>query len=91
MESCNARRRVGSHWRKSRGEVSSSLFKKRGKSHHNSNGSKSKQKAPKAAPPPPKEGDENTPDPTVFDVLDFGAKGDGSTDDTKVKINANIT
>ncbi|KAL0336136.1 UNVERIFIED_CONTAM: Polygalacturonase [Sesamum radiatum] len=33
--------------------------------------------------PPPSQGEENAPDPTVFDVLDFGAKGDGSTDDTK--------
>ncbi|KAL6571835.1 hypothetical protein OROHE_002704 [Orobanche hederae] len=54
---------------------------------------------PKATPPPPpplstpdigpiqippsKKGEENTPVSTVFDVLDFGAKGDGLTDDTK--------
>ncbi|KAK4429826.1 Polygalacturonase [Sesamum alatum] len=38
---------------------------------------------PPPAVPPPSQGEENAPDPTVFDVLDFGAKGDGSTDDTK--------
>ncbi|KAH6809589.1 Pectin lyase-like superfamily protein, partial [Perilla frutescens var. frutescens] len=64
--------------------------KNHGSSHHNSNGSNPKQKAPSpnAAPapietPPPKKDEENAPDTTVFDVLDFGAKGDGSTDDTK--------
>lgn len=94
IETCNARR-VGRHWRQSRGDAAS-LLKKKGKNHHNKNGGKSKQKSqpPTAAPvdippppaniPPPNKGQENAPDPTVFDVLDFGAKGDGSTDDTKV-------
>ncbi|GFP88031.1 polygalacturonase at1g48100 [Phtheirospermum japonicum] len=33
--------------------------------------------------PPPKKDDENALNSTVFTVLDFGAKGDGNTDDTK--------
>ncbi|KAG8366111.1 hypothetical protein BUALT_Bualt17G0041900 [Buddleja alternifolia] len=33
--------------------------------------------------PPPNKGEDNVPDSNVFNVLDFGAKGDGSTDDTK--------
>ncbi|KAL3631004.1 hypothetical protein CASFOL_023988 [Castilleja foliolosa] len=33
--------------------------------------------------PPPKKGNANAPNCSVFDVLDFGAKGDGNTDDTK--------
>ncbi|KAL7133103.1 hypothetical protein ABFS83_12G118500 [Erythranthe nasuta] len=33
--------------------------------------------------PPPDKSEENAPDPTVFDVLDFGARGDGTTDDTQ--------
>ncbi|KAI3452716.1 hypothetical protein Pfo_009380 [Paulownia fortunei] len=38
---------------------------------------------PKKSPPPPKKGAGNAPGSTVFNVLGFGAKGDGSTDDTK--------
>ncbi|KAL8519084.1 hypothetical protein ACS0TY_010139 [Phlomoides rotata] len=81
MEISNARR-VSKHWRRSR-SVSTSLLNKKGKNHvsnnRNGKGSKSKQKPPALPPataPPP-------PESTVFDVLDFGAKGDGSTDDTK--------
>lgn len=99
IETCNARR-VGSwHWRKTRG-IASTLSKKKGKSHgssHHSSKSKQKGSSPKAGPPsppaaapietpPPKQGGDNAPDSTVFNVLDFGAKGDGTTDDTKVQI-----
>ncbi|KAK6117929.1 hypothetical protein DH2020_048334 [Rehmannia glutinosa] len=38
---------------------------------------------PPTTPPPDKGEEDNAPDSTVFDVLDFGAKGDGTTDDTK--------
>ncbi|KAL0408601.1 UNVERIFIED_CONTAM: Polygalacturonase [Sesamum radiatum] len=101
FETCNARR-VGKHWRQSRGG-GASLFKKKGKkygsNHHNGNAGKPKQKAPspkepppvpppaagpkQSPPPPPKKGDGKAAYPTVLSVLDFGAKGDGNTDDTK--------
>ncbi|XP_034700586.1 polygalacturonase At1g48100 [Vitis riparia] len=81
---CHARR--GKHWRHSRA-ASASLSKKKAKSHgsgsHHHGGSKSKSKAPSppkqevTPPPPEKKG------PETFNVLDFGAKGDGDTDDTK--------
>ncbi|XP_059656129.1 polygalacturonase At1g48100-like isoform X2 [Cornus florida] len=90
--------RRGKHWRQSR-SASASLFKKKGKyhgsSHHQSNGGKVKKKTPSPkAPPPlapgPKVGIPSTPPKkddsgasTAFNVLDFGAKGDGTTDDTK--------
>ncbi|KAL1804446.1 hypothetical protein ACET3Z_033093 [Daucus carota] len=79
---CNARR--GKHWRQSR-SFRTSMYKKKGKNHgsnhqHN-HGSKSK---PKNSPPttqgPPKTGHNSA---VIFDVLHFGAKGDGKTDDTK--------
>lgn len=82
---CHARR--GKHWRHSRA-ASASLSKKKAKSHgsgsHHHGGSKSKSKAPSppkqevTPPPPEKKGSE------TYNVLDFGAKGDGDTDDTKV-------
>ncbi|KAK6931043.1 Glycoside hydrolase, family 28 [Dillenia turbinata] len=104
FETCNARR-TGKHWRH-RG-VSTSLLKKKWKSHgsshhhHGGGGSKSKNPPPKPPPPlsksPPAKAPPSlspTPDPdypsppqkassTFFNVLDFGAKGDGDTDDTK--------
>ncbi|PIN10324.1 Polygalacturonase [Handroanthus impetiginosus] len=40
-------------------------------------------KGPPATMPPPAQGGDNAPDSSVFNVLDFGAKGDGTTDDTK--------
>ena len=82
---CHARR--GKHWRQSRA-ASASLSKKKSKSHgsgsHHRGGGKSKSKAPLppkqdiTPPPPEKKASES------FNVLDFGAKGDGETDDTKV-------
>ncbi|KAF2292762.1 hypothetical protein GH714_028165 [Hevea brasiliensis] len=93
FDTCIARR--GRHWRQNRG-TSASLYKKKGKSHgsnsnhnHHNGGSKPKPKpqppshqaplptAPKPPPPSPIE------DSTTFNVLDFGAKGDGKSDDTK--------
>lgn len=93
FETCDARR--GKHWRHSR-SFTTSLSKKKGKnhgsSHHHSNGSKYKPKTP--APPATKPKDDSSPTPpkkdhsyvsaATFHVLDFGAKGDGKTDDTKV-------
>lgn len=81
---CHARR--GKHWKQNRA-ASASLSKKKGKSHgsgsHHHGGSKSKPKppsSPKQSPPPPLENKGSD----TFNVLDFGAKGDGDTDDTKV-------
>lgn len=97
FEACNARR--GRHWRQSR-RTSGSLAKKKGKSHgkgnsHHSGGSKPKPPPHKAPPlPTPKPKEDFPPSPpqkgsngghsATFNVLDFGAKGDGSSDDTKV-------
>ncbi|XP_051122452.1 polygalacturonase At1g48100-like [Andrographis paniculata] len=70
---CNARR-VTKNWRQNQITAKS---KKRGKTH----GGKPKQASPPPPPSTPPEG--NRPDPNVFNVLDFGAAGDGKTDDTK--------
>ncbi|XP_043706686.1 polygalacturonase At1g48100-like [Telopea speciosissima] len=84
LELCTARR--GRHW-VDRRAASASLYKKKVKSHGTHGGSimpkplkPSKPKSP--SPPPPSEG-YNNGHSTIFDVLDFGAKGDGATDDTK--------
>lgn len=95
FEICNARR--GRHWRQSRGS-SASLAKKKWKSqgkgnYHHSGGSKPKSPPHKApSTPKPKEDLPSSPPgkgsngghSVTFNVLDFGAKGDGSTDDTQV-------
>ncbi|KAJ8622933.1 hypothetical protein MRB53_031462 [Persea americana] len=80
FDSCNARR--GKHWRQNRA-ASSSLSKKKAKN-NGGHGSKSHggSKSPSPAPAPPKKGHTDS-DSTVFNVIDFGAKGDGATDDTK--------
>lgn len=75
IETCNARR-SDNHWRQ-KSSFSTSLTKKKDKGH----GSKPKP-SQKTLPPPPPQPKENITD--TFDVLDFGAKGDGTTDDTKV-------
>jgi hypothetical protein len=96
FEACNARR--GRHWRHSRA-TSASLAKKKGKNHgkgnyHHSGGSKPKSPPSKAPSPPnpkPKEDLPSSPPQkgsngghsVTFNVLDFGAKGDGSTVDTQ--------
>lgn len=82
---CNARR--GKHWRQSRSSRTS-MYKKKGKnhgsSHQHNHGSRSKPKIPPpVAPVPPKKGHISA---VIFDVLHFGAKGDGKTDDTKVTL-----
>lgn len=83
MEDCHARRR--SHWAQNGGDTAS-IYKKKGKSHS----SKPKSKTPKTHPPssPPVPGPVPSPkqspsSSSVFNVLDFGAKGDGTSDDTK--------
>ncbi|KVI05654.1 Glycoside hydrolase, family 28 [Cynara cardunculus var. scolymus] len=77
IETCNARR--GKHWRHSRGTFSS-LYKKKGKNQGGHQASKPKQKHPLPTPEepvaPPQKG-------SKFNVLDYGAKGDGNSDDTK--------
>ncbi|XP_026381847.1 polygalacturonase At1g48100-like [Papaver somniferum] len=91
-QSCNARR--GKHWSHSR-TTSDSLYKKKYKNHGNSynhHGGGYKSKSPPKPPvkgytpvvPPPSYDDDNpTISSTTFNVLQFGAKGDGNTDDTK--------
>ncbi|KAG6758988.1 hypothetical protein NC652_024881 [Populus alba x Populus x berolinensis] len=92
FHTCNARR--GKHWREIRGN-SASLAKKKGKNQGNShqkhhNGVSKPKPPPQKAPslhPAPKD-DTPAPSPpkkssTTFNVLDFGAKGDGKSDDTK--------
>ncbi|XP_060184290.1 polygalacturonase At1g48100-like isoform X2 [Lycium barbarum] len=74
-ETCNARR--GWHWRKST-TFSTSLYKKKGSNHHNNGKSNTKPTTPQPSLSP------SLPNmPTIFNVRDFGAKGDGKSDDTK--------
>ncbi|WOH08242.1 hypothetical protein DCAR_0727680 [Daucus carota subsp. sativus] len=94
FETCNARR--GKHWRRST-SFTTSLSKKNGKNHANSpHYSNSKPETPSLkAPAPPATKPENDFSPALskkdhsyvsnatFHVLDFGAKGDGKTDDTQ--------
>ncbi|XP_031100186.1 polygalacturonase At1g48100-like [Ipomoea triloba] len=83
METCHARQ--GKHWRQSRG----ALYKKKPKYHRqHGNAGKIKQKHPSpkpSSPPapvsPPSIGSGNAG--RVFNVVSYGAKGDGNTDDTK--------
>ncbi|KAH0672206.1 hypothetical protein KY290_024464 [Solanum tuberosum] len=89
VEVCNARR--GKHWRQHGTTSSVSLYKKKGKSHGSNNNHKSggKPKPKYASPPPstpispPSKGYDNVPSTNIFDVTNFGAVGDGKTDDTK--------
>ncbi|XP_042493971.1 polygalacturonase At1g48100-like [Macadamia integrifolia] len=96
LELCNARR--GRHWRQTKDE-SASLYKKKVKSHassgsHYHQGIHGGTSKPKKSPPPAHKGHTSPTAPppakgynaghsTVFNVVNFGAKGDGSTDDTK--------
>lgn len=87
VEFCNARR--GKHWRQHGTTSSVSLYKKKGKNHGSNNHHKSggKPKPKYASPPPispPTKGYDNVPSTNLFDVTNFGAVGDGKTDDTKV-------
>ncbi|XP_057810991.1 polygalacturonase At1g48100-like [Salvia miltiorrhiza] len=87
VDTCNARR-AGKHWRRSQNSAAS-LSKKKGRSHSSGhrNAGKPKPKTPPPPPPPtippPKKGGGNAAGSTVFNVLNFGAKGDGKSDDTK--------
>nr|ABV25004.1 polygalacturonase 7 [Oncidium hybrid cultivar] len=83
FEVCEARR--GKHW-KQRRIPDSSLTKKKGKgkagggshnNHHGGGGGGGKNPAPMPSPSP------SSSHNSMFNVLDFGAKGDGVTDDTK--------
>ncbi|CAA2995925.1 polygalacturonase At1g48100-like isoform X1 [Olea europaea var. sylvestris] len=99
VEICSARRvgRHWRKNRRASDSLFKKKGKNHGSNHHNSNGGKSKQKVPsppplpprgsgsKKAPPvtPPEKGVDKSPPSTVFNVLHFGAKGDGRSDDTK--------
>lgn len=89
--SCNATR-SGRHWRKNRSTSTTLSKKKSGNNHHNGGGGKSKSKSsshkapPASAPAPPEHDDGGVPAAAnTYNVLNFGAKGDGIADDTKVK------
>lgn len=95
FDTCIARR--SRHWRQNRA-ASASLFQK-GKSRDNNHNRHNGGSKPKPEPPshqsplppaskPPKDDDPSSSSPVkgsaIFNVLDFGAKGDGKSDDTKV-------
>ncbi|WCJ38464.1 Pectin lyase-like superfamily protein [Euphorbia peplus] len=83
MDTCIARR--DRHWRQNR----ASLYKKKGKNHghHHNGGSKTKPPSQKVPAKPPKKDAPPSSSPAgssaIFNVLNFGAKGDGKSDDTK--------
>ncbi|KAJ0537308.1 putative pectin lyase/virulence factor [Helianthus annuus] len=86
IETCNARR-GGKHWRQSRGTLNS-LYKKKGKNDHGHKKQKSKQEQQQQQPlPTPEEPLAPPQKGSKFNVLDYGAKGDGHSDDTKVRYN----
>ncbi|KAG6601507.1 Polygalacturonase, partial [Cucurbita argyrosperma subsp. sororia] len=91
-EGCHGRA-TGKHWRQNR-EALPALSSKKGKTHNhggahkgNHHGGASKTKPPSrkmpkpdvSRSPPPQKGSRSS----MFNVLDFGARGDGKTDDTK--------
>ncbi|KAG8640145.1 hypothetical protein MANES_13G028600v8 [Manihot esculenta] len=95
FDTCIARR--SRHWRQNRA-ASASLFQK-GKSRDNNHNRHNGGSKPKPEPPshqsplppaskPPKDDDPSSSSPVkgsaIFNVLDFGAKGDGKSDDTKL-------
>ncbi|XP_065873748.1 polygalacturonase At1g48100-like [Euphorbia lathyris] len=82
MDTCIARR--GRHWRQNR----AALYKKKAKNHggshsHHKGGSKTKPPLPPATKPPKKDAPPSSSQTGTFNVLNFGAKGDGKSDDTK--------
>ncbi|CAL9175850.1 polygalacturonase At1g48100-like [Musa acuminata AAA Group] len=88
LDGCEGRK--GKHWRRKSPSSSLARKKTRGKSgggHNHGGGGGS---GGHTSPPPssnqspcPVTGSPNASKPAMFDVLDFGAKGDGVTDDTK--------
>lgn len=84
--------RKGKHWKQKKPQYSAMVRKKgKGKNGggHSHDGGGGGGGGGHLKPPPspsPKSGCPTTPKATTFDVLDFGAKGDGVTDDTKVAI-----
>lgn len=91
LDGCEGRK--GKHWRRKSPSSSLARKKTRGKSgggHNHGGGGGS---GGHTSPPPssnqspcPVTGSPNATKPAIFDVLDFGAKGDGVTEDTKVAI-----
>ncbi|CAL9121246.1 Glycosyl hydrolases family 28 [Musa troglodytarum] len=81
--------RKGKHWRQKKPSYSSLARKKgRGKnggghSHGGGGGGGHQSPAPSPKPSPPPKTGYTTKAAATFDVVDFGAKGDGVTDDTK--------
>lgn len=105
LEMCNARRgKHWRHSRETSASLLKKKTKSHGRSHHNHHGGSKSPKAPShktpSLPPSPEPVEATPPLPpqkgykggrsATFNVLDFGAKGDGSTDDTKVKLEAQL-
>ena len=96
-------RATGKHWSKNR-VASATHSSKKGKAHshgggHNGNrrggasktkppSTKPKQDVPPSLPPQKGGGGFKGGHSSMFNVLNFGARGDGVTDDTKVRINS---
>ncbi|GAA0183650.1 hypothetical protein LIER_31026 [Lithospermum erythrorhizon] len=95
-ETCNARR--GKNWRESRSTSASGKSRNNKNQNVHGSKPKQKApptKAPSKSPPapgpkhgvpavsPPSGGFRHVPSTTIYNVLDFGAKGNGGTDDTK--------
>ncbi|PWA49341.1 Glycoside hydrolase, family 28 [Artemisia annua] len=83
IETCNARR--GKHWRHGKTGPFNSLYKKNAKNYgHQGNVGKSKPKPKEKQPLPIPEEPQAPPQKgSKFNVLDYGAQGNGNSDDTK--------
>ncbi|RRT54449.1 hypothetical protein BHE74_00050184 [Ensete ventricosum] len=83
LDGCEGRK--GRHWRKQKSPYSS-LARKKGKNgggHNRGSGGGGDYLSPALSPTPITEYPTKT---AMFNVIDFGAKGDGITDDTEVAI-----